>query len=95
MKILTQKHPPYLGHTGWVTQWTAWDDDTYDGAPDSHCPVGWGTTELEAVIDLTEQTVERLEVKIDELIGANSLLLKGWLRATGTRVLEEEETSND
>jgi hypothetical protein len=71
MKILTQKHPPYLGHTGWVTQWTAWDDDTYDGAPDSHCPVGSGLSEREAINNLVEQIVDRLETKIDKLIAAN------------------------
>jgi hypothetical protein len=35
--------------------WSAIDDDTYDGAPDSHCPVGRGRTEIEAVADLIEQ----------------------------------------
>ena len=90
MKIETEKHPPYLGRTGWVTQWSAWDMDTYDGAEDSHCPVGSGSTEREAVNDLVEQIVDRLEEKVDELIAANRLLLNGWLRATGTRVVEEE-----
>jgi hypothetical protein len=68
MKIETQKHPPYLGRTGWVTQWSAWDMDTYDGAPDSHCPVGTGSTELEAVIDLATQTVEKLETQLNRWI---------------------------
>ena len=90
MKIETEKHPPYLGRTGWVIEWSAWDLDTYDGAPDSHCPVGSGRTEREAINDLVEQIVDRLEEKVDELIAANSLLLKGWIRATGTRVVEEE-----
>lgn len=35
--------------------WTAVDDDTYDGAPECHCPVGYGGTEEEAIKDLMEQ----------------------------------------
>lgn len=34
--------------------WSAVDDN-YDGAPDSHCPIGWGATEQEAVDNLMEQ----------------------------------------
>lgn len=39
--------------------WTAVDDDTYDGAPDAHCPIGSGTTEAEAIADLLLQIEER------------------------------------
>lgn len=35
--------------------WSAVDDDTYDGAEDSHCPIGRGATEAEAVADLLQQ----------------------------------------
>jgi hypothetical protein len=90
MDIKTEKHPPYVHKGQWVTRWSAWDMDTYDGAPDSHCPVGDGGTEIEAINDLVEKIVDRLEEKVDELMAANKLLLKGWLRATGTRVVEEE-----
>jgi hypothetical protein len=90
MDIKTEKHPPYAHRGQWVTTWSAWDMDTYDGAPDSHCPVGSGSTEAEAINDLVEQITDRLEDKVDELIAANKLLLNGWLRATGTRVVEEE-----
>lgn len=38
--------------------WSAVTDD-YDGAPDSHCPVGRGATEAEAIADLREQLEER------------------------------------
>lgn len=34
--------------------WQAVTDD-YDGADDSHCPVGHGATEFEAINDLLEQ----------------------------------------
>lgn len=34
--------------------WSAIDDDTYDGADDSHCPIGRGETEQEAIADLLE-----------------------------------------
>jgi Uncharacterised protein family (UPF0184) len=90
MKISTEKHPPYVHRGQWVTTWSAWDLDSYDGAPDSHCPVGSGSTEIEAINDLVEQIVDRLEERNDDLIAANKLLLNGWLRATGTRVVEEE-----
>ena len=29
--------------------------DNYDGAPDAHCPIGFGPTELSAIADLLEQ----------------------------------------
>ena len=35
--------------------WSAIDDDTYDGAEDSHCPIGYGPTEAAAIADLLEQ----------------------------------------
>ncbi len=40
--------------------WSAVDDDTYDGAPDSgnRNQVGYGATEAEAVADLMEQLDE-------------------------------------
>lgn len=34
--------------------WSAVTDD-YDGAPDSHCPIGHGSTEQEAIQDLLDQ----------------------------------------
>lgn len=41
--------------------WSAIDDATYDGAPDSHCPIGRGRTEAEAIADLQAQMEERDE----------------------------------
>jgi hypothetical protein len=35
--------------------WSAVDDNTYDGAPDSHCPVGYGCTEDAAIESLLDQ----------------------------------------
>jgi hypothetical protein len=32
--------------------------DNYDGAEDSHCPIGHGRTEAEAIADLLEQLEE-------------------------------------
>jgi hypothetical protein len=65
MKIKTEDH-------GWSVYegqvWTAIDDDTYDGAPDSHSPVGWGHTEMDAINDLVEQIVEKLETQLDRCI---------------------------
>ena len=34
--------------------WAAIFADSYDGAEDSHCPMGFGKTEDEAVADLIE-----------------------------------------
>lgn len=34
--------------------WTAVDSDTYDGADDSNCPIGFGATEQEAIDDLKD-----------------------------------------
>jgi hypothetical protein len=39
--------------------WVAVDSDTYDGAPDAHCPIGYGTTEQAAIDDLMEQLLLR------------------------------------
>lgn len=41
--------------------WSAIDEDTYDGAPDTHppCPIGRGATEAEAIADLLEQIQEQ------------------------------------
>jgi len=40
--------------------WCAYDDDTYDGAPDAgpQC-VGYGATEAEAIADFREQWEEK------------------------------------
>jgi hypothetical protein len=35
--------------------WSAIDENTYDGAEDSHCPIGRGATEREAIDDLLDQ----------------------------------------
>lgn len=39
--------------------WSAVFED-YDGAPDSHCPIGRGVTEKQAIDDLIEQAKERV-----------------------------------
>jgi hypothetical protein len=39
--------------------WAAIDDNTYDGAEDSRCPVGRGATEVDAIDDLLTQIEER------------------------------------
>lgn len=43
--------------------WSAWDDDSYDGAPDSSTrnEIGYGTTEAEAVEDLKRLLQEKWE----------------------------------
>lgn len=50
MRITTTYHGPTVYPR---CAWTAIDEDTYDGAPDSKCAhMGFGNTELEAVQDL-------------------------------------------
>jgi hypothetical protein len=34
--------------------WSAIDEDTYDGAEDSSCPIGYGATEQAAIDDLLD-----------------------------------------
>lgn len=53
MKIRTEfVYPPIPDRS---FDWVATDDDTYDGAEDSHCPIGFGATEQEAIDDLISQ----------------------------------------
>lgn len=56
MKIRTEFVDPPIPDRRF--DWSAVDDDTYDGAPDSHCPIGRGRTESEAIADLLEQLEE-------------------------------------
>lgn len=42
-----------------TSDWCAYDEDTYDGADDSHPVVGWGATEAEARADLAQQLKDR------------------------------------
>lgn len=54
MNIRTEYvYPPIPVRT---MDWTAVDDDTYDGRG---CPIGYGSTEQEAVADLLAQVEER------------------------------------
>jgi hypothetical protein len=53
MNIVTHYWPPPIPTRN--CDWSAVDDDTYDGAPDSNCPIGYGATEEEARADLIEK----------------------------------------
>lgn len=53
MTIITEYDPPPIPTRQF--DWYAIDDDTYEPG----CPIGWGTTEQEAINDLLE--------KLDEL----------------------------
>lgn len=50
MKVVTRYDPKPIPIRSF--DWSAVDDDTYDGPP---CPVGYGRTEAEAVADLLDQ----------------------------------------
>ena len=53
MKITTTYHGPTIYPN---CSWTAIDEDTYDGAPDSKTSwMGYGDTEIQAVRDLCLQ----------------------------------------
>ena len=68
MKVQTFDHGWWLDSRGRRhTEWHAIDADTYDGAPDSHHPVGVGSTEADAVADLHEQIAEREEERDERL----------------------------
>jgi len=56
MKLKTDYvFPPILDRSH---DWMAYDEDTYDGAEDSHPIVGWGATEEAAKSDFMEQWME-------------------------------------
>lgn len=60
MKIITEQHFDFpLSHRLSFNNWSAWDEDSYDGADDSTAPMGYGATEAEAIIDLREQLDEK------------------------------------
>ena len=54
MKIVTSYDPPPIPVRN--CDWSAVDDDTYNGPG---CPVGYGSTEPEAVADLIEKIEDR------------------------------------
>jgi hypothetical protein len=56
MKIVTDYWPKPIPMRQF--DWSAVTDH-YDGAEDSHCPIGYGATEAEAIADLNEQIEER------------------------------------
>jgi hypothetical protein len=56
VKIKTYYDPPPIPTRQF--DWCALDDDTYDGAPYSNCPIGLGATEDEAIADLKQQLEE-------------------------------------
>lgn len=57
-RIITHYDPPPIPTTRF--DWSAVDDNTYDGAPDSHSPIGHGPTQEAAIADLMEQ-IEEME----------------------------------
>ena len=61
-KIITSHH--YQSIPARNDDWSAIDDDTYDGAEDSGCNmVGWGKTEAEAIADLERLNQEEQEYR--------------------------------
>jgi len=82
MKIKTTHHcPPILDFS---FDWSAYDEDTYDGAPDSRCPLGWGQTEKAAVQDLHDQMHDQIVMEFEDDPGSsyeeNEARLKRELR---------------
>jgi hypothetical protein len=72
----------HVGEAGFAGMWSA-TRESYDGAPDSHCPHGTGWSRYAAIADLIEQECERneerraheldLEIEADELAHLRSL----------------------
>lgn len=66
MKISTQFHGNIWPKPEMANQtWSAVDQNTYDGAPDSFSIMGWGRTEQEAIDDLRMRTAERASSQDD------------------------------
>lgn len=66
MKIVTRYECPPIPDRS--MDFSAIDEDTYDGAPDSNCPIGRGRTEAEAVRDLAVQSVD--DFTLDDVAAA-------------------------
>jgi hypothetical protein len=66
MRIRANYDPPPIPNRAF--DWSAYDDSTYDGAPDSknRHDIGWGRTEEEAVADLWRLLTERAEAEEPE-----------------------------
>jgi hypothetical protein len=61
-----QAHEDNTGYAPRAERWHAIDHDTYDGADDSHCPVGHGATAKAAILDLLEQLLDEGDITHDE-----------------------------
>ena len=61
-----QAHEDGTGYAPKAERWEAIDADTYDGSDDCCCPVGTGSTEKEAVMDLLERLLDAGEIGHDE-----------------------------
>ena len=61
-----QAHEDNTGYAPKAERWEAIDADTYDGSDDCRCPVGTGSTEKEAVMDLLERLLDAGEIGHDE-----------------------------
>ena len=72
MKIATECHRPPIPTTKF--DWSAVDADTYDPDRENAGPVGWGSTEAEAIADLMEQIADDAEApcpRCDEMRGCD------------------------
>lgn len=56
MKIRTSHDYPPVPFRN--ADWSAIDEDTYDGGEEDNCPVGRGATEQDAINDLVQQMVD-------------------------------------
>jgi hypothetical protein len=61
-------HEDNTGYAPKHRRFTAYDDDTYDGAEDSRnrSTIGYGATESEAILDLIEIMYDECEIGEDE-----------------------------
>ena len=61
-----QAHEDNTGYAPASERWEAIDADTFDGSDDCRCPVGTGSTEKEAVMDLIERMLDDGDIGHDE-----------------------------
>jgi hypothetical protein len=70
-------HPELTGYAPPSERWHAYDDDTYDGAPDAGPQVvGHGATEYAAIADFWRQVAEHHEEQAAEIQAVIDLLDK-------------------
>lgn len=96
MKIVTSyDRPPIPARDA---DWSAIDSDTYDGDPDSNCPIGRGATERDAINNLVEEMLDREERRFADETTGRAADLAAWERERDSleaTIAEQRRTVRD